>query len=87
MVKKRDVWRQSSLYGDLSSESHDSLYRAMSYILRCGGPSITGSHDDLPGLCANRAMYLNWLMRRQDADRIIGEYEEFKKRWSPVYMD
>jgi hypothetical protein len=87
MVKKRDVWIHSSLYGDLSSGSRDSLYRAISYIQRCGGPSISGSHDDLSDLCANRARYLNWMMRRQDADRIIREYEEFRKRWSPFYID
>jgi hypothetical protein len=87
MVKKRDAWKHSSLYGDLSSESHDSLYRAVSYIQRCGGPTFIGSSDDMADLRSNRMRYLEWLSRRPDADKIIGEYEEFRRRWSPIYED
>jgi hypothetical protein len=87
MAKKKDALKDSSLYGDLSSESHDSLYRAMSYIRRYGGPALIGSSDDMADLRSNRMRYLEWLSRRRDADKIIGEYEEFRRRWSPIYED
>jgi hypothetical protein len=31
--------------------------------------------------------YLEWLSGRRDADKIIEEYEEFRRRWSPLYPD
>lgn len=87
MAKKSDAWKHSSLYGDLSSDSHDSLYRAISYIQRRGGPDLMGSSDDMTDLRSNRMRYLEWLSGRRDADKIIEEYEEFRRRWSPLYPD
>lgn len=86
-VSDADEYSNSSLYLDLTADSRDAMYRAMSYIQRCGGPSIVGSADDLLDLRVNRARHLDWLSGRQGVARIIGEYEEFRKRWSPVYTD
>ena len=75
------------LLEELQSNSHDAMYRAMSYIRRCGGPSITGSPDDVANLIASRTTILAWLAERHDKEKITDGYSSFKSIWSPVYSD
>jgi hypothetical protein len=77
----------SNLYKNLTVGSHDTMYCAMTYITRCGGPSIVGHPDDLANLLASRKLMIEWLIGRQDKDKIIEEYTRFQKRWSPVFDD
>ena len=78
---------ESSLYEDLRANSQDAMYRAMSYITRCGGPSIVGSPDDVANLVASRGPIIAWLLERQDKDKIVEEYAEYRRRWSPIFPD
>jgi hypothetical protein len=77
----------SNLYKDLISDLRDAMYCAMTYITRCGGPSIAGPADDLVNLQANRETMLEWLLAQRGKDKIVEEYAEYKERWSPVFMD
>jgi len=77
----------SVLYRDLTWDSRDSMYRAMTYIARCGGPSIIGPPDDLANLLASRGLMVEWLLRQQDKDKIVEEYVKYHKQWSPVFLD
>lgn len=77
----------SVLYRDLTCDSRDSMYRAMTYIGRCGGPSIIGHPDDLANLLASRGLMVEWLLKQQDKDKIVEEYVNYHKRWSPVFLD
>ncbi len=79
--------RASHLYQDLHSDSRDLMYRAMTYITRCGGPTIIGPPDELANLLASREPMLEWLLGRPEKDRIIEEYAEYLERWSPVFID
>jgi len=79
--------RESLLYADLHTDSRDVLYCAMTYITRRGGPSIIGPSDDLANLQANRGTVVKWLLEQQDQDEIVEDYIEYKKRWSPIFMD
>lgn len=77
----------SSLYKDLNTDLRDSMYCAMTYLKRCGGPSIIGPLDDLANLWANRLLMLEWMIEQQDKDKIVREYPKYKKLWSPVFLD
>lgn len=77
----------SRLYEDLHADSHDLMYCAMTYIARCGGPTIIGSPDDLGNLLASRGPMLEWLLGRPDRDKILEGYGEYLERWSPVFND
>jgi len=79
--------RASRLYQDLHADSRDLMYRAMTYITRCGGPTIIGPPDDLANLLASRAPMLEWLLGRSDRDKVLEEYAEYLERWSPVFID
>jgi hypothetical protein len=79
--------RSSSLYKDLNADLRDSMYCAMTYLKRCGGPPIIGPLDDLANLRANRQLMLEWLIEQQDKDKIVREYAKYKKLWSPVFLD
>ena len=79
--------RASRLYQDLHSDSRDLMYRAMTYITRCGGPTIIGAPDEFADLLAVRAPMLEWLLGRAERDRILEEYAEYLERWSPVFID
>jgi hypothetical protein len=78
---------QSELYRDLMTDARDSLYRAMTYLYRYGGPSIEGPSDQLANLQANRAKMISWLESQKDRKWIAVEYIEFKQRWSPIFPD
>ena len=77
----------SLLYKDITADSRDSIYRAMIYIGRCGGPQMIGSSTDLTNLIANREPLLEWLLEQQENEKILEEYEEYRKRWGPMFMD
>lgn len=78
---------QGGLYEELQAQSHDAMYRAMSYLTRCGGPSIKGSPDDVANLIASRRPMLAWLGQRHDKDKIVEGYAEFRRTWSPIYPE
>ncbi len=79
--------RASRLYQDLHADSRDLMYCAMTYISRCGGPTIFGSPDERPNLVASRGPMLAWLLERPDKDEILEGYGEYLERWSPVFSD
>jgi hypothetical protein len=76
-----------SLHTDLTSGSRDSLYRAVSYVQQCGGPSLFGPADNLANLMKAGQKALQWLSERQDEDSLVDEYKGFLRRWSPIFLD
>ena len=79
--------RASRLYQDLHADSRDCMYRAITYIARCGGPTILGSPDERENLLASRGPILEWLLGRPDQNTILEAYAEYLERWSPVFPD
>lgn len=79
--------RQTELYHDLITDARDPLYRAISYLQRRGGPSIEGPSDRLAPLQANRSRALVWLEAQKDREMIAAEYIDFKRNWSPIFLE
>jgi len=77
----------SRLYQDLHADSRDCMYRAMTYIARCGGPTILGSPDERKNLLASRVPMREWLFGRPDIEKVLEAYAEYLARWSPVFPD
>lgn len=75
----------SHLYEDLSLDHRDSIYRAMSFIARHGGPAPVG--DEMEILLAHREPALEWLQSLKNPHELLEEYDEFVQTWSPVFLD
>lgn len=76
----------SNLYKDIHSDLHDCMFCAMTYIKKCGGPSIIDSPDNFENLVLSRKKMLDWLQKQQFIEKIVKDYNEFKETWSPVFL-
>lgn len=79
--------RDNDLYQDLTADSRDSMFCAMSYIERRGGPSIAGASRDVATLLAMREPMEEWLLAQAERDSIASDYLEYRDRWNPVFED
>jgi hypothetical protein len=76
---------QSRLYKDLYLDHRDAMYRALTFIERQGGPAVSG--DTKEALMSQRDLARDWLFAQTAPQRLLREYEQFAKNWSPVFPD
>ena len=77
---------ETGLERDLRAGSRDGLYRALSYLERCGAP-VASAPPEVERMRIEAATALDWLAGRDDRLQIAGDYETFLERWSPLFQD
>ena len=77
--------QKSRLYQDLYLDHRDTMYRAMTFIARNGGPLPAGDTKEV--LAEHRERDRDWLLVQEKPGDFLAAYEHFLQSWSPVFKD